>query len=223
MTGALRLYHQFSFENSGLPDHPTVRKAHELMLKCEIEDSPIHYKEAGIQRDINLARYVAESGWSSDPDVIAAALLRGAYTNADTLRGAFGPIMGERVTNLVRETEDFEAGVNPPYARKWTPDAKTIIYADCTQALARWNDSLSKSFHDVAERGQGQIIDPQYLGAHKDLVNAVDFIKQDLAANGAPSAQAAAAVDKALKDASPVAQSIAAQAEALSKTPKVLR
>lgn len=207
------LYSRFTFEKSGLPDHPVIRTAYDLMLKCEIGDSLIHYKDMCIQRDIKRAAYVA-NGWSSDPDVIAAALLRGAYANAETQRGTFPTFVGDRVAGLVRETEKFEAGEDDPKRHSWSDDAKTIIYADCVQSLASWNASLSTSFAEIAQRNEGQIVDPQYLGPYDNLVKAAAFIQKDL--NPTAGSPVAKAISDALAGSAPVVQSIQTQSKALA-------
>jgi hypothetical protein len=219
MTSQHGLYNQFTFEKSGLPDHPTIRAAYGLMLKCEIEDSPIHYKEACIQRDIRRANAVVANGWSSDPDVIAAALLRGAYENAETLKDSIHGLMSRRVMDLVLETSRSDAGEDDPRRRDWSPDAKAIVYADCVEALTRWNGSLSKSFADIAARNQGQIVDPQYLGTYETLVDAAVFIRQDLGTSTVSNpALAVSAVSGALDGAGPVTQSIRKQALVLASS-----
>ena len=218
MKTASSLYNQFSFETSGLPEHPTLRTAFDLMLKCEIEDSSIHYKEMCIQRDISRALDVA-NGWSSDPDVIAAALLRGAYANAETQRDAFPAVVGNRIAALVQETERFDAHEDDPQRRRWSDDAKIIVYADCVQSLAGWNASLSKSFADIARRDEGQIIDPQYLGPDKVLNSAVAFIQKDLSAHPglfSDPARVGIAVNSALAASVPVARALQAQAAAMA-------
>jgi hypothetical protein len=218
MQTAPALYEQFNFEKSGLPDHPTMRKAFGLMLMSEAEDTPMAYKDARIQRNVQQAKIVAANGWSSDPDVIAAALLRWVYEHAETLQGAFDDVMGARVMELVRETQYFDAHEDDPKRRRWSDGAKPIIYAGCIDALTRWNASLSKSFAEIAERNQGQIVDPQYLGPNDVLNASALFIRQDIAAASfADPAKAAAATETALAGSETVTASIAKQAATLAK------
>lgn len=215
MTSQHGLYNQFTFEKSGLPDHPTIRTAYELMLKCEIEDSPIHYKEVCIQRDIKSALYVAQ-GWSSDPEIISAALLRDAYGKAKDKRG-FRATVGDRIASIVEDTASFETGEDDPKRRRWSDDARIVIYAECVQALSCWNESLSKTFRSIAARNEGQYVDPQYLGPHGNLIAAVTFIQEDTAIRGDMPAKVEAAISNALGASIPVTASIRAQTAARAK------
>lgn len=92
------------FAKTGLPDHPLVREVYEYMKAENLSKHPL-----GGYTDTNaaIAKVVVETGASSDPDVICAALFN-QYYMADRTRdpAEFAPRIGE----LWRETSAWAHG-----------------------------------------------------------------------------------------------------------------
>lgn len=63
---------KIAFENTGLPDHPVVRKTYEEMKKWALDGDPLGGYAV---TNAAIARVVVETGASTDPEVISAALL----------------------------------------------------------------------------------------------------------------------------------------------------
>lgn len=81
-----------AFDKSGLPDHPLVREVYEYMKDANIAHHPL-----GGYTDTNaaIAKVIAETGASSDPEVLCAALLN-QYSSLHGERKAaeFSPRIG---------------------------------------------------------------------------------------------------------------------------------
>lgn len=61
------------FENMGLPDHPTLRAAYQMMRDAEAEHDKMFTNQSSL--GANTARVLLETGASTDPDVLGAAIL----------------------------------------------------------------------------------------------------------------------------------------------------
>lgn len=71
------LHATVTFEKSGLPDHPTLRKAFARIRAANIENDPLllNFTQSGTA----IARILHDTGASTDPDVLGAAILH-AYS-----------------------------------------------------------------------------------------------------------------------------------------------
>jgi hypothetical protein len=80
------------FEKSGLPDHPLVREVYEYMKDKNLKGHPL-----GGYTDTNaaIARTIYETGASSDPEILCAALLNQYGKSEGKSPGEFSPRIGE--------------------------------------------------------------------------------------------------------------------------------
>jgi hypothetical protein len=123
---------EIAFEASGLPDHPTIKKVYNEMKTWALDGDPLG---GYTLTNAGIARVLVETGASSDPEVISAALLNqyslikpGHKKPAD-----FSPRIGE----LWEQTSPWAdiASKKPHDTTPQTPDALAITHAALTHFL----------------------------------------------------------------------------------------
>ncbi len=78
----MRRQEKLSFENTGLPDHPTVRGVYDLMKAELIRNDPF---ARPMKVNVGIAKMIVETGASNDPEVIAVALLQRLYRSGEQM------------------------------------------------------------------------------------------------------------------------------------------
>jgi len=126
---------ELAFENTGLPDHPLVKKVYTHMRDWNLKQHPMGgYCETN--RDI--AKTLIGAG-VQDPEMIAAALLN-QYSGKIDMAAKFSP----RVADLYAETSAWASlGSGAPKPQP-TPDGETIRHA----ARAYFLDRMLRGYQD---------------------------------------------------------------------------
>ena len=122
---------EMTFDKTGLPDHPTIRKVYEEMRAWDLDGSPLG---GYAKTNAAIARVIVDTGASTDPEVISAALLN-QYSN--TRPGHKKPEdFSPRIGELYRQTSPWAnlAG-KPEKTTPKTPEAQTIANAALTYFL----------------------------------------------------------------------------------------
>lgn len=153
-----------AFENAGLPDHPTVRAVYEDMKTWALDGDPL----GGYTRtNAAIARVIVETGASSDPEVISAALLNQYSTirKGHKKPSDFSPRIGE----LWEETSPWaDLGGKRADTTPKAPEARTITNA----AILHFLESALKA--DAAYFAKHKTIYPEALEQLEDLKKKID-------------------------------------------------
>jgi len=106
-----------AFEKAGLPEHPTLREAYALLRTQETKGDRLfaHKSDMGAR----LVKILVETGASSDPDVLGAALLNQYGEKRD---GALSKKFSPRLVKIYRGTTPFNRA-----SRKSPPSAETTL------------------------------------------------------------------------------------------------
>ena len=114
-----------AFENTGLPDNPVVRSTYEEMKKWALDGDPLG---GYALTNAGIARVLVETGASSDPEVISAALLNqySVLKPGHKKPEEFSPRIGE----LYEQTSPWaDLRGEPDKTTPKTPEAQTITSA----------------------------------------------------------------------------------------------
>ncbi len=90
------------FEKTGLPEHPVIRGAYELIRATEIKVDPLFTNRAEL--GLGIAKVLIETGLSSDPDVIGAAILNQYWAKKP---GVLTQKFSARLEGIYRESSPF--------------------------------------------------------------------------------------------------------------------
>ncbi len=163
---------KLAFEESGLPDHPLVREVYEYMKSANLKDHPL-----GGYTDTNaaIARTIFETGASSDPEVLCAALFNQYGKSDGKAPGDFSPRIGE----LWKETSAWAWGEDKKKER--TADGNIIRHGAHLYFMESELEGLAKWKREEREMN---------VYALEQLEDSKDRITQALA-DGANSAYTA--------------------------------
>lgn len=160
-----------SFENSGLPDHPTVKKAYTLIRADEKKRDPLFtsYTKLGA----SIAKVLFEAG-TTDPDLLGAALLN-QYSSGETLSKEFSA----RLFQIYCDTSPFARDdLNKPVTV--TPEKALISAATYVYLL----DSTQQRYLDKKKERSGDFkgyLGPQLLEHIEDYTKTLESLAQNIA------------------------------------------
>ncbi|TAL28741.1 MAG: hypothetical protein EPN97_14175 [Alphaproteobacteria bacterium] len=121
------------FEKTGLPDHPVVRGVYESMKAWDLDGHPIG---GYAKTNAAIARVVVETGASSDPEVISAALLNQYSTMKEGHKKPSD--FSERIGELYEESSPWASmGKGGKRQPPKTPEGKIICDAALVHFLER--------------------------------------------------------------------------------------
>ena len=173
-----------SFEQSGLPDHTIIRKAYNYMIKVNSEGIASNAVDICCQ-DIKLAKEIYEQGWSSDPEVVALALMAGPYAVNAHEPGIFEDEWDKNFIKLMRECESSEG-----YGRA-SRKAKHILAAQMLLELESGNQTYDEgSDAEIVNMIQGKpanagplwLVMPGLFWCgiqdHQELVSGMQYLRE---------------------------------------------
>jgi hypothetical protein len=134
---------EMAFEKTGLPDHPVVRGVYEHMKDWDLDGHPIG---GYAKTNAAIARVVFETGASSDPEVISAALLNQYSTMKE---GHKKPAeFSERIGDLYAESSPWASlGTGGKRQPPKTPGGKII----CDAALVHFLECEVTGYKEYAK------------------------------------------------------------------------
>lgn len=133
---------ELAFEKSGLPDHPLVREVYESMKASNLAGHPL-----GGYTDTNaaIAKVIVDTGASSDPDVLCAALLNQYGAGDKKPAAGFSP----RIGALWAETSAWAHGEKPAS----TPEGRIIRHAAHIYFMDGMLEALQKPGQEISAYG----------------------------------------------------------------------
>jgi len=131
-----------TFEDTYLPNQPIMRKAFDVLQRVACANDPLiadsDYAKKELEKGVKFAQYVLKHGWSSAPDVLAAALIKHLkateiehYMQADV-----SELTNPRVAQIYASAKWIEQGA-PLGVIGRSPI--TLVQAAHVQALEEWN------------------------------------------------------------------------------------
>jgi hypothetical protein len=149
----------FAFEKTGLPDHPLVREVYDHMKNWNLAAHPLG---GYVETNAAVAKVIVETGASSDPEVISAALLNQYSQLHDGKEPSeFSP----RIGALWAETSAWASmGSKQPEPER-TEEGNIIRHAAHLHFLERTLESFETPRRDIAAD------DLEYLEDLKDYVS----------------------------------------------------